>query len=132
MLELAPSLKQARTTARMEAAGRFAPRPSRAKASASWPRPSRNFGAQRERSGEQRAQESLEYWKQRLVLLIESQVMAERSTADGQRALESLAFRGRGTQERTRTLPCANFWLARGLSAGEIRHEEELSQRERG
>ena len=49
------------------------------------------FHAQRERSGEQRAK-IVEYWKQRLVLLLETQVMARALNGDGRRALESLAL----------------------------------------
>lgn len=49
------------------------------------------FRRERERSGEQRAK-IVEYWKQRLVLLMESQVMARALGGDGQRALESLAL----------------------------------------
>ena len=49
------------------------------------------FHEQRERSGEQRAK-LVEYWKQRLVLLMETQVMARALNGDGQRALDSLAL----------------------------------------
>ncbi len=49
------------------------------------------FHQQNERSGEQRAK-IVEYWKQRLVLLMETQVMARALGGDGQRALESLAL----------------------------------------
>jgi len=49
------------------------------------------FHQQNERSGEQRAK-LVEYWKQRLVLLMETQVMARALGGDGQRALESLAL----------------------------------------
>ena len=49
------------------------------------------FHQQNERSGEQRAK-IVEYWKQRLVLLMETQVMARALNGDGQRALESLAL----------------------------------------
>ena len=49
------------------------------------------FREQRERSGEQRAK-IVEYWKQRLVLLMETQVMARALNGDGRRALESLAL----------------------------------------
>ena len=45
---------------------------------------------QREHSGEQRAR-ILEYWKQRLLLLLETQLLARTLGNDGQRALESLA-----------------------------------------
>jgi len=45
---------------------------------------------QREHSGEQRAR-ILEYWKQRLLLLLETQLLARALGDDGQRALESLA-----------------------------------------
>jgi LAO/AO transport system kinase len=48
------------------------------------------FHQRRERSGEQRAK-ILEYWKQRLVLLLETQLLARALGSDGQRALESLA-----------------------------------------
>ena len=48
------------------------------------------FREQRERSGEQRAK-ILEYWKQRLVLLLETQLLARALGGDGQRVLESLA-----------------------------------------
>jgi LAO/AO transport system kinase len=48
------------------------------------------FRQQRERSGERRAK-ILEYWKQRLVLLLETQLLARALGGDGQRALESLA-----------------------------------------
>jgi LAO/AO transport system kinase len=48
------------------------------------------FRQQRERSGERQAQ-ILEYWRQRLVLLLETQLLARALDADGQRALESLA-----------------------------------------
>jgi LAO/AO transport system kinase len=48
------------------------------------------FRAERERSGEQRAK-LLEYWKQRLVLLLETQLLTRALGADGQRALDSLA-----------------------------------------
>ena len=49
------------------------------------------FHHQHERSGEQRAK-LVEYWKQRLVLLMETRVMARALSGDGQRALESLAI----------------------------------------
>ncbi len=49
------------------------------------------FHEVRERSGEQRAK-IVEYWKQRLVLLMETQVMARALNGDGRRALESLAL----------------------------------------
>jgi LAO/AO transport system kinase len=49
------------------------------------------FHEQHERSGEQRAK-LVEYWKQRLVLLMETQVMARALNGDGQRALDSLAL----------------------------------------
>ncbi len=49
-----------------------------------------SFRQQRERSGEQRAK-ILEYWKQRLLLLLETQLLARALGGDGQRALESLA-----------------------------------------
>ena len=49
------------------------------------------FHEQNERSGEQRAK-LVEYWKQRLVLLMETQVMARALNGDGQRALDSLAL----------------------------------------
>ena len=48
------------------------------------------FRRERERSGERRAK-SLEYWKQRLVLLLETQLLGRALGGDGQRALESLA-----------------------------------------
>jgi LAO/AO transport system kinase len=48
------------------------------------------FRAERERSGGQRAK-LLEYWKQRLVLLLETQLLGRALSGDGQRALESLA-----------------------------------------
>ncbi len=48
------------------------------------------FREQREQSGEQRAK-ILEYWKQRLVLLLETQLLARALGGDGQRVLESLA-----------------------------------------
>jgi LAO/AO transport system kinase len=48
------------------------------------------FHEQRERSGEQRAK-ILEYWKQRLLLLLETQLLARALGNDGRRALESLA-----------------------------------------
>jgi LAO/AO transport system kinase len=48
------------------------------------------FRAERERSGEQRAK-VLEYWKQRLVLLLETQLLDRALGGDGRRALESLA-----------------------------------------
>jgi LAO/AO transport system kinase len=48
------------------------------------------FHAQRERSGEQRAK-ILEYWKQRLVLLLETQLLTRALGGDGERALETLA-----------------------------------------
>jgi LAO/AO transport system kinase len=48
------------------------------------------FHAQRERSGEQRAK-ILEYWKRRLVLLLETQLLTRALGGDGERALESLA-----------------------------------------
>jgi len=50
-----------------------------------------SFRRERERSGAQRAK-IVEYWKQRLVLLMETQVMARALGGDGQRALESLAL----------------------------------------
>ena len=49
-----------------------------------------NFRQQRERSGERRAK-ALEYWKRRLVLLVETQILTRALDGDGQRALESLA-----------------------------------------
>ena len=49
------------------------------------------FHEQNQRSGEQRAK-LVEYWKQRLVLLMETQVMARALNGDGQRALDSLAL----------------------------------------
>jgi LAO/AO transport system kinase len=49
------------------------------------------FHEQNERSGEQRAK-LVEYWKQRLVLLMETQVMARAMNGDGQRVLDSLAL----------------------------------------
>lgn len=49
------------------------------------------FRDQGERSGEQRAK-IVEYWKQRLVLLMETQLMARALDANGQRALEALAL----------------------------------------
>ncbi len=48
-----------------------------------------DFRRERERSGEQRAK-ILEYWKQRLVLLLETQVLSRALYGDGQRALEAL------------------------------------------
>jgi LAO/AO transport system kinase len=48
------------------------------------------FRRERERSGQQRAK-ILEYWKQRLVLLLETQLLGRALGGDGQRALESLA-----------------------------------------
>ena len=48
------------------------------------------FRAERERSGEQRAK-VLEYWKQRLLLLLETQLLDRALGGDGRRALESLA-----------------------------------------
>jgi GTPase len=48
------------------------------------------FRVQRERSGEQRAK-ILEYWKRRLVLLLEAQLLTRALGGDGERALESLA-----------------------------------------
>lgn len=48
------------------------------------------FRRERERSGEQRAK-VLEYWKQRLVLLLETQLLGRALGGDGQRALEALA-----------------------------------------
>jgi LAO/AO transport system kinase len=48
------------------------------------------FRQQRERSGERQAK-ALEYWKQRLVLLVETQLMARALDGEGRRALESLA-----------------------------------------
>jgi LAO/AO transport system kinase len=48
------------------------------------------FRAERERSGEQRAK-ALEYWKQRLMLLLEAQLLNRALGNDGRRALESLA-----------------------------------------
>ncbi len=48
------------------------------------------FREQRERSGERRAK-ILEYWKQRLLLLLEAQLIARALGGDGRRALESLA-----------------------------------------
>jgi LAO/AO transport system kinase len=48
------------------------------------------FRAERERSGEQEAK-VLEYWKQRLVHLLETQVLTRALGGEGQRALESLA-----------------------------------------
>jgi LAO/AO transport system kinase len=49
-----------------------------------------SFRHERERSGEQRAK-ILEYWKQRLVLLLETQLLARALGGEGQRVLESLA-----------------------------------------
>lgn len=49
------------------------------------------FHEQNERSGEQRAK-LVEYWKQRLVLLMETRVMARALNGDGKQALESLAL----------------------------------------
>jgi LAO/AO transport system kinase len=48
------------------------------------------FRAERERSGEQRAK-VLEYWKQRLMLLLEAQLLTRALGGDGRRALELLA-----------------------------------------
>jgi LAO/AO transport system kinase len=48
------------------------------------------FHAQRQESGEQSAR-ILEYWKQRLLLLLETQLLTRALGNDGQRALESLA-----------------------------------------
>ena len=48
------------------------------------------FRQQRERSGERQAK-ILEYWKQRLLLLLESQLLTRALGSDGQRVLESLA-----------------------------------------
>jgi LAO/AO transport system kinase len=48
------------------------------------------FHEQRQESGEQRAK-ILEYWKQRLLLLLETQLLARALGNDGRRALESLA-----------------------------------------
>ena len=48
------------------------------------------FRQQHEQSGAQRAK-ILEYWKQRLVLLLETQLLARALSNDGQRVLESLA-----------------------------------------
>jgi LAO/AO transport system kinase len=48
------------------------------------------FRQQRERSGERHAK-VLEYWKRRLVLLLETQLLARALDGEGQRALESLA-----------------------------------------
>jgi len=45
---------------------------------------------QRQQSGEQRAK-IREYWKQRLLVLLETQLLARTLGGDGQRALESLA-----------------------------------------
>jgi len=50
-----------------------------------------SFRRDRERSGAQRAK-IVEYWKQRLVLLMETQVMARALSGEGKRALESLAL----------------------------------------
>jgi LAO/AO transport system kinase len=49
-----------------------------------------NFRREREQSGAQRAK-ILEYWKQRLVLLLEAQLLTRALGGDGQRALEALA-----------------------------------------
>ena len=49
-----------------------------------------NFHTQREQSGERRAK-ILEYWKQRLLLLLETQLLARALGNDGRRVLESLA-----------------------------------------
>ena len=49
------------------------------------------FHEQRQESGEERAR-ILEYWKQRLLLLLETQLLTRALGNDGQRALESLAF----------------------------------------
>ncbi|PYU23669.1 MAG: methylmalonyl Co-A mutase-associated GTPase MeaB [Acidobacteria bacterium] len=48
------------------------------------------FREQREQSGAERAK-ILEYWKQRLLLLLETQLLARALDGDGQRVLESLA-----------------------------------------
>ena len=48
------------------------------------------FRRERERSGERRAK-VLEYWKQRLVLLLETQLLGRALGGEGQRALEALA-----------------------------------------
>jgi LAO/AO transport system kinase len=48
------------------------------------------FHEQRQESGEQRAK-ILEYWKQRLLLLLETQLLTRALGNDGQRVLESLA-----------------------------------------
>jgi LAO/AO transport system kinase len=48
------------------------------------------FREQREQSGAQRVK-ILEYWKQRLLLLLETQLLARALDGDGQRVLESLA-----------------------------------------
>jgi LAO/AO transport system kinase len=48
------------------------------------------FHEQRQESGEQRAR-TIEYWKQRLLLLLETQLVTQALGNDGQRALESLA-----------------------------------------
>ena len=45
---------------------------------------------ERQQSGEQRAK-IREYWKQRLLVLLETQLLARTLGGDGQRALESLA-----------------------------------------
>jgi LAO/AO transport system kinase len=49
------------------------------------------FHRQSETSGEQRAK-ILEYWKQRLLLLLESELMTSALGGDGQRILDSLAL----------------------------------------
>ena len=69
------------------------------------------FRAQRERSGEQRAK-IVEYWKQRLVLLMETQVMARALSGDGQRALESLA--GEVAERRKNPYTAVREFCARG------------------
>jgi len=48
------------------------------------------FRRERERSGEQSAKVQ-QYWQQRLVLLLESQILSRALGGDGQRLLESLA-----------------------------------------
>jgi LAO/AO transport system kinase len=49
-----------------------------------------DFRREREQSGERQAK-VVEYWKQRLVLLLETQVLSRALYGDGQRALEALA-----------------------------------------
>jgi LAO/AO transport system kinase len=65
------------------------------------------FRAERERSGEQRAK-VLEYWKQRLMLLLEAQLLTRALGGDGRRALELLASEV-AERKKNLTLRCASF-----------------------